>query len=451
MPFLRLCWEEALHLFDKSLSIHQQLCIILYILLTHHCHPGLRQSSNQGKDQHSNYRLATTLQFSNIYRPLQFCTIDLKYLSISFIIYPTLFDHYYMLKNKSLFLIIAIVIITVLITTKFYTKHTWIKKNTFEYQFLDRAIKPLNSETFHRDKNKLIQQIKSSNNNNADDYILRFRELVQGSRCHWVFNDRTEKSIQGNHDSLFSQHDRNTYLPIQKEVLSTYINDCINLFEVDENYIQMVTRLQNDFDATVPSTKNGSDLKLTVGLNKRISLKIREIKLKTQLSKTKLKSEKDKTTKQMLRHKISTSKGQIWKLRNKYRERYNAILKSTQSPDAIISILYNYKNTLPHQWYLGILYKLTGIEDRFITSLTENHYFDDLIISSADLYVCSLGYLCDENAYLMYFQCLGIKYKANEKACGIKVYDYYFTDFLTENMQIDALKIIDYFKDYANE
>jgi Mg2+ and Co2+ transporter CorA len=326
-----------------------------------------------------------------------------------------------------------------------------IGSNSFEYQFLDREIEATNTDTFNQKKADLIQQIKSSTNS-IDEYVLNYRKLLQGGRCRSIFKKtNSTQTINNDYDLLLSSFNSKNYSPVQKEVLSDYINQCLSLFEKNEGYSAMMSRLKKNFDKSAHNSKNGSDLKQVVELNDNILSQINVINQKVKTLKTKLNSEKSKNKRVALMHKISDTKGAIWRLRNKNREKYNALLKSTRSPDAIRSILYNYLNVLPHKWYLGILYKLTGINDRFVTEYTENYYFKNLLTPSIDLYVCSLGYPCDEKAYLMYCQCLGIKYKAREEACGRRVDDFILTDFLNKNMQVDALKIVKYFKEYAND
>ncbi|MCF6318016.1 MAG: hypothetical protein L3J83_01880 [Proteobacteria bacterium] len=216
-----------------------------------------------------------------------------------------------------------------------------------------------------------------------------------------------------------------------------------------ENYHQTLQRFVTLYTEEEPTNQNGKDLKKALDIIKTISKKQRIFRNLIKRTNKQLKQPNlTSREKSILRKEINKYRKEIRAVNIPYQETFRRMLLSSQSPDVAILILYQYKNRLPEYWYNRLIKKLSGLPNKELNRYVENKYFDYLIHPAMDLYVCALGYPCDEQAYLMYFQCLGMKYKANINACNKPVYQYYLSDFLTENMQYDVFKLLSFFGGY---
>lgn len=322
----------------------------------------------------------------------------------------------------------------------------------FNYSFLDnQTSREIDEQQFLKDKNSLIAKIISSSNNPTGQYTLNHREYLQAYQCNVILNIIGPDDLPiKHHKKYYREHpvsESSKFKNLdnrQKSTALEYITQCLNLIDEDETYQEMLIRLRKKLN-TQPNNKEGVELKKLYDLNRDVAQEQHFddslIKNAHKQLKSKNITNKDKSKYWRL---IRQSENNIKQINQKFQNRYLNLLKQSSSPDVVFNILYNYKKRLPESWKENLIKNLSGLPSNELNNKLDNRYFDYLIHPSIDLYLCSIGYPCDKQAYYMYFQCLGFKYKANSKACNEPVYSYYLSDFLTENMQYDVLKIIKY-------
>ncbi len=341
-----------------------------------------------------------------------------------------------------------------LIALSLYGIYLYQARYTFSYEYLDsQKLRHLDESDFVRNKNELLDRIKSFENRPIDQYTANFRQLTQARRCRTFldFSD-SEGSPVRNHREFYKNHSINDYPhaknfnETQKSVANDYLELCLNLLNDNETYQEMNVRLTSALNS-VPQTPEGLELKEFNQLTKQL-FKEQQFDLE-QMKNAQLKINSNRVStynKNKYRQLLSQSKKNLDKIAKKYHNRFLNLLNVGLSPDVKHLIISNYHEYLPSSWKDDLIQSLSGISSAELSQNINNHYFAQLIHPSKDLYLCTIGYPCDEKSYLMYFQCLGLKYSANKEACNQPVYSYYFSDFLTQNMQYDAIKVINYMR-----
>ena len=323
---------------------------------------------------------------------------------------------------------------------------------SFDYTFLDNQnSRVLDEQQFLNDKKSLIAKINAASNTSSDPFTLNHRNYLQALSCDTILNILGSDNLPiNNHKQYYREHtDSNStrfknFNNRQKSTALDYIDLCLDLIDEGETYQEMLNRLGKMLYSQ-PNSKEGKELKKIYNLNSDVAKEQyfdnNLIKYSQKQLKSKNISNKDKSKYWRL---IRQSENNIKQINQSFQYQYITLLKQSSSPDVVRYILYHYKKLLPESWKDNLIKKLSGIPSNELNHKLENRYFDYLIHPSIDLYLCSIGYPCDERAYFMYFQCLGLKYKAHSNACNRPVYSYYLSDFLTENMQYDVLKIVKY-------